>query len=118
MTNPFLAGRRVELETKQGSLLNSFQFKLKGKPITANEIAWPETKAAVGCRASASLAEDRNGQAERPPYMCSITLSPKAEHLISVAPSIRRAKSYVTRLLAIAPFKPFTIKSAASVQPM
>jgi peptidyl-dipeptidase A len=38
MTNPFLAGRRVELETKQASLLNSFQFKLKGKPITANEI--------------------------------------------------------------------------------
>ena len=38
MTNPFLAGRRVEVETKQASLLNSFQFKLKGKPITANEI--------------------------------------------------------------------------------
>jgi len=52
-----------------------------------------------------------------PPYMCSITLSPNAEHLISVAPSINRAKSYVTRLLAIAPFNPLTIKSAASVQP-
>ncbi len=26
-------------------------------------------------------------------HMCSITLSPKAEHLISVAPSICRAKS-------------------------
>ena len=38
MTNPFLTGRRVEAETKQASLLNSFQFKLKGKPVTANEI--------------------------------------------------------------------------------
>ncbi|MEO7167200.1 MAG: hypothetical protein ABI016_09195, partial [Chthoniobacterales bacterium] len=38
MTNPFLVGRRIETETKQASLLNSFQFKLKGKPITANEI--------------------------------------------------------------------------------
>jgi peptidyl-dipeptidase A len=38
MTNPFLVGRRVELETKQASLLNSFQFKLGGKPITANGI--------------------------------------------------------------------------------
>jgi peptidyl-dipeptidase A len=38
MTNPFLASRRIEMETKQASTMNSFQFKLKGKPITANEI--------------------------------------------------------------------------------
>ena len=38
MTNPFLVGRRIESETRQASLLNSFQFKLKGKPITVNEI--------------------------------------------------------------------------------
>jgi len=38
MTNPFLVGRRIESETRQASLLNSFQFKLNGKPITANEI--------------------------------------------------------------------------------
>ena len=38
MTNPFLVSRRIECETKQASLLNSFQFKLKGKPITVNEI--------------------------------------------------------------------------------
>ncbi len=38
MTNPVLTNRRVAAETKQASLLNSFQFKLKGKPITANEI--------------------------------------------------------------------------------
>jgi len=38
MTNPLLVSRRIEGETKQASLLNSFQFKLKGKPITANDI--------------------------------------------------------------------------------
>ena len=38
MTNPFLVGRRIESETRQASLLNSFQFKLNGKPITANAI--------------------------------------------------------------------------------
>jgi peptidyl-dipeptidase A len=38
MTNPDLVARRVEAETKQASILNSFQFKLDGKPITANEI--------------------------------------------------------------------------------
>src|ERR1700756_919274 len=51
-------------------------------------------------------------------HMCSITLSPNCEHLISVAPSIKRAKSYVTRLLVIAPLNPLRIRSAASVQPM
>jgi len=38
MTNPFLAGRRIEAETKQASLMNGFQYKFKGKPITANGI--------------------------------------------------------------------------------
>ncbi|HEY1583599.1 MAG TPA: M2 family metallopeptidase, partial [Chthoniobacterales bacterium] len=38
MTNPFLVGRRIKSETLQSSLLNSYQFKFKGKPITANEI--------------------------------------------------------------------------------
>lgn len=38
MTNPDLVNARVEAETKQASLLNSFEFKLDGKPITANEI--------------------------------------------------------------------------------
>src|SRR5438552_2977169 len=41
---------------------------------------------------------------ERCGYMCAIMLSPNCEHLISVAPSIWRAKSYVTRLLPMAPF--------------
>jgi peptidyl-dipeptidase A len=38
MTNPDLVSRRVEAETKQSSILNSFEFKLKGEPITANKI--------------------------------------------------------------------------------
>ena len=38
MTNPDLVGQRVEAETKQASILNSFEFKLAGKPITANQI--------------------------------------------------------------------------------
>ncbi len=38
MTNPVVTNRRIEAETKQASLLNSFQFTFKGKPITANQI--------------------------------------------------------------------------------
>ncbi|MDQ3414816.1 MAG: hypothetical protein M3480_07580, partial [Verrucomicrobiota bacterium] len=38
MTNAFLVERRIQAETRQASFLNSFEFKLKGKPITANEI--------------------------------------------------------------------------------
>ena len=38
MTNPDLVAARVEAETKQASTLNSFEFKLDGKPITVNEI--------------------------------------------------------------------------------
>jgi peptidyl-dipeptidase A len=38
MTNPELAAARIEAEVKQASLLNSFEFKLKGKLITPNEI--------------------------------------------------------------------------------
>lgn len=38
MTNPGLVAKRVQAETKQASILNSFEFKLNGQPITANEI--------------------------------------------------------------------------------
>ncbi len=38
MTNPALATERIAAETRQASTLNSFVFKLDGKPITANEI--------------------------------------------------------------------------------
>lgn len=38
MTNPQLVEDRVHAETLQSSVLNSFAFKLRGKPVTANEI--------------------------------------------------------------------------------
>src|SRR5438067_9931246 len=38
MTNPDLVTRRVEAETRQASIMNSFDFKLNGQKITANEI--------------------------------------------------------------------------------
>ena len=38
MTNPLIVQRRVRGETRQASLLNSYQFKYKGQPITPNEI--------------------------------------------------------------------------------
>src|SRR5207245_120462 len=38
MTNPDLVVKRVGAEAKQASILNSFEFKLDGQKITANEI--------------------------------------------------------------------------------
>jgi peptidyl-dipeptidase A len=38
MTNPKLVAERIEAETQQASVLNSFVFKLADKAITANEI--------------------------------------------------------------------------------
>src|SRR4029077_12475446 len=38
MTNPDLVAKRVAAETKQASILNSFEFKLNGQKITANDI--------------------------------------------------------------------------------
>ncbi|PYJ40966.1 MAG: peptidase [Verrucomicrobia bacterium] len=38
MTNPDLVARRVEAETKQASILNSFEFKVDGRSITTNQI--------------------------------------------------------------------------------
>src|SRR2546428_2885884 len=38
MTNPDLVAKRVEAETRQASILNSFEFKLNGQKITANDI--------------------------------------------------------------------------------
>jgi peptidyl-dipeptidase A len=38
MTNPELVAARIAAETAQASTLNSFEFKLRGKPITVNEI--------------------------------------------------------------------------------
>ncbi|MCC6130913.1 MAG: M2 family metallopeptidase [Acidobacteria bacterium] len=38
MTNPALTAERIKAETAQASTLNSFVWKLDGKPITANQI--------------------------------------------------------------------------------
>src|SRR6266404_585576 len=38
MTNPDLVSKRVAAETKQSSILNSFEFKLNGQKITVNDI--------------------------------------------------------------------------------
>ena len=38
MTNPDLTRARIAAETAQASTLNGFEFKLRGKPITVNEI--------------------------------------------------------------------------------
>src|SRR5213082_3712612 len=38
MTNPDLVAKRVTAETKQASILNGFEFKLNGQPITVNQI--------------------------------------------------------------------------------
>jgi peptidyl-dipeptidase A len=38
MTNPALVKARIAAETEQSSVLNSFEFQLDGRPITANEI--------------------------------------------------------------------------------
>ncbi|HEY2627143.1 MAG TPA: M2 family metallopeptidase, partial [Candidatus Udaeobacter sp.] len=38
MTNPDLVAKRVAAETKQASILNSFEFKLNGHKIAANDI--------------------------------------------------------------------------------
>lgn len=38
MTNPDLVAARIAAETHQASVLNSFEFTLRGKPITANQI--------------------------------------------------------------------------------
>lgn len=51
-------------------------------------------------------------------YMRSMMAVPNSLVLTSVAPSMRRAKSYVTILSAIAASMPLTIRSAASSQPM
>src|SRR4029077_1775634 len=51
------------------------------------------------------------------PHICSIMLSPNCEHLISVAPSIKRAKSYVTRLLSLEPLNPLSIRGTVPAQP-
>src|SRR3990167_3272216 len=56
--------------------------------------------------------------ASESPYMWSIMTWPEPEQLTCLAPSISRAKSYVTFLLAIDFFIELMMRSAASIQPM
>jgi hypothetical protein len=128
----FLAALRADGEEDDDRFVRPLMQRLVNGMFAPDFHDWrddpPEADVVRVSRSSANLSKKRgtsHGRDRARPsrssahlYMCSITLSPKAEHLISVAPSIRRAKSYVTRLLAIAPFNPFTIRSAASVQPM
>src|SRR5215510_8301373 len=50
-------------------------------------------------------------------YILLMMVSPKSDVDSSVAPSMSRAKSYVTRLVEMAPSMPLTTRSAASTQP-
>ena len=50
-------------------------------------------------------------------HMWAMIALPNPEHDVSVAPSIRRWKSYVTVFAPIAPSMPFVTRSAASSQP-
>ena len=51
-------------------------------------------------------------------HIFAITAFANSLHLTSLAPSIKRAKSYVTVRAVMAPSMPLMIRSAASVQPM
>ena len=53
-----------------------------------------------------------------PAPICSMMASAKALHFRSVAPSMRRSKSYVTVFAPMAPSMPWMMRSAASVHPM
>ena len=65
MTNPDLVAKRVAAETKQASIMNSFEFKLDGHKITANEIDDKLEKSAdLGERKA--VWEDQNGLSRRP----------------------------------------------------
>src|SRR5438876_9943784 len=67
MTNPELVNRRVEAETKQASILNSFEFKLNGQKITANEIDNKLEKSSdLAERKAAGEASKESGPALKP----------------------------------------------------
>lgn len=67
---------------------------------------------------SRERATDKPSRHHFTPYILSIMTWPKPEQLTWVAPSIKRAKSYVTFLLLMDFFIELMIRSAASIQPM
>src|SRR5437867_4923066 len=67
MTNPDLVAKRVAAETKQASIMNSFEFKLDGHKITANEIDDKLEKSAdLGERKAVWEASKESGPALKP----------------------------------------------------
>jgi len=67
MTNPALVAARVEAETRQASILNSFQFHLRGNPVTANQIDdLLATSADLAERRAVWEASKESGKALRP----------------------------------------------------
>ena len=67
MTNPKLVTDRIAAETAQASILNSFEFKLHGKTVTANEIDnLLETSVDLGERQAVWLASKESGKALKP----------------------------------------------------
>jgi peptidyl-dipeptidase A len=67
MTNPELVAKRVEAETKQASILNSFEFKLNGKTVTANDIDnLLEKSTDLGERKAVWEASKQSGPALKP----------------------------------------------------
>ena len=64
MTNPELTAARIAAETQQSSTLNSFVFRLNGKPITPNEIDnFLQTNRDLALRQSVWEASKQSGPA-------------------------------------------------------
>ena len=67
MTNPELTAARIAAETQQSSMLNSFVFRLNGKPITPNEIDnFLQTNRDLALRQSVWEASKQSGPALKP----------------------------------------------------
>ena len=67
MTNPELTAARIAAETQQSSTLNSFVFRLNGKPITPNEIDnFLQTNRDLALRQSVWEASKQSGPALKP----------------------------------------------------
>lgn len=67
MTNPGLVAARVAAETQQASILNAFEFKLHGQPVTANQIDdLLQTTGDLGERRAIWEASKESGPALKP----------------------------------------------------
>jgi peptidyl-dipeptidase A len=67
MTNPKLVTERIAAETKQSSVLNSFVFRLDGRPITPNEIHdCLQTNKDLAARLAVWEASKQSGPALKP----------------------------------------------------